>query len=111
MAKPLKLEALRLQPIVGEWYRGKGDQFEVVAADNDDGTIEIQYFDGTIEELDLEDWRAQCEEGVLRSSEPPEDFTGSYDFEEDEPPHRADDYESASGGLRASGLDALDLFE
>ena len=37
-------------PVVGQWYaRPGGDSFEVVAIDRDDGTIEIQYFDGTIE--------------------------------------------------------------
>ncbi|MEO7775772.1 MAG: DUF6763 family protein [Steroidobacteraceae bacterium] len=113
MAKPPKLEALRLQPIVGEWYRNKSDPFEVIVYDEDDGTIEVQYFDGTLEEFDIDDWRAQSTEGALQSSEAPEDFHGAYDYdsEEDEPIGRADDYDSASGGLRASGLDGLDLFE
>ena len=35
-------------PSIGAWYRHTGgDSFEVVAFDEDDGTIEIQYFDGT----------------------------------------------------------------
>ena len=29
----------------------------VVAIDRDDSTIELQYFDGTIEELDFDEWR------------------------------------------------------
>src|SRR6187399_395542 len=49
------------QPSIGDWYRQKegGALFEVVALDDDDGTIEIQYFDGTVEEMDVEDWQAQ----------------------------------------------------
>ena len=65
-------------PVVGKWYaRPGGDSFEIVAFDSDDGTIEIQYFDGTIEELDLEEWR----EEQIESAEPPEDWTGSVDVE------------------------------
>ena len=45
------------QPGIGDWYRlDSGSLFEVVAFDADDGTIEIQYFDGTVEEMDVEDW-------------------------------------------------------
>ena len=47
---------------------GGGSLFEVVAFDDDDGTIEIQYFDGTVEEMDIEDWEAQWEEGALESA-------------------------------------------
>jgi hypothetical protein len=111
MAKPLSIEPLRLQPVIGDWYRGKGELFEVVAVDEDDGSIEIQHFDGTVEELDIDDWRAQCNDGSLHASEAPEDYGGAYEIEDDEPLPRADDYDSASGGLRASGLDGLDLFE
>jgi hypothetical protein len=111
MAKPLYVEPPKLEPVPGEWYRSKSDPFEVVAYDADDGTIEVQYFDGTLEELDIDDWRAQCAEGSLQSSAAPEDFGGAYEPEEEDHPHRAEEYESASGGLRASGLDELDLFE
>ena len=48
------------QPVVGMWYaRPGGDAFEVVAIDRDDRTIEIQYFDGTVEELDVDEWREE----------------------------------------------------
>lgn len=111
MAKPLYVEPLRSEPLVGEWYRGKGELFEVVACDEDDGTIEIQHFDGTVEELDIDDWRARCDEGSLQASEPPDDYTGAYETEDDEFIGRADDYDAVSGGLRATGLDDLDIFE
>src|SRR5262245_54388791 len=74
------------QPNIGDWYRQRegGALFEVVAFDDDDGTIEIQYFDGTVEEMDIEDWEGQWDEGALESAEPPEDWTGSVDVESED---------------------------
>jgi hypothetical protein len=79
-------------PIIGDWYRGPtGDLFEVVAVDNDDATIEIQYFDGTLEEYELETWTTQ---GIVEA-DPPEDWTGSLDVDQEdfdleaETPHNA----------------------
>lgn len=97
-------------PSIGNWYRQNGDElFEVVAFDEDDGTIEIQYFDGTVEEMDIEDWEAQWEDGALEAAEPPEDWSGSVDVE-DEDNGRSDFY-GDDRDLRASGLDNIDLFE
>ncbi len=46
-----------IRPIVGEWYRGGTNElFEVVAIDAQDQTIEIQYFDGTVAEMDFDSW-------------------------------------------------------
>ena len=65
-------------PVIGEWYRHPGgESFEVVAIDPDDRTIEIQYFDGTVEELDVDQWRGE----PIESVEAPEDWTGSVDVE------------------------------
>jgi hypothetical protein len=70
-----------LTPVIGNWYRQEnGERFEIVAVDADDATIEIQYFDGTIEELDMDAW----EEMPLEEVEPPEDWTGSVDVDEEE---------------------------
>ena len=74
-----------MKPTIGNWYRIQGsDSFEVVAFDEDDGTIELQYFDGTVEEMDLEDWQAEHETGALDEIEPPEDWTGSVDVDPEE---------------------------
>ena len=71
-------------PIVGEWYRRpNGALFEVVAIDRDDGTVELQLFDGTLEEFDLDAW----DEQEFEEAQPPEDWTGSVDVE-------PEDYES-----------------
>ena len=70
------------QPSIGNWYRlSGGELFEVVAIDDDDGTIDIQYFDGTVEEMDREDWETQWEDSALEAAEAPEDWTGSVDVE------------------------------
>ena len=45
-----------LYPVIGQWFsRPNGTLFEVVAVDEDDGTVELQQFDGTIDEIDLYD--------------------------------------------------------
>jgi hypothetical protein len=101
------------QPSIGDWYRLKsgGELFEVVAFDDDDGTIELQYFDGTVEEMDIEDWQAQWEEGALETAEAPEDWSGSVDVEPEEEGVRSDPYNDQENGLQARPLDGIDLFE
>jgi hypothetical protein len=99
------------QPNIGNWYRVSGsDLFEVVAVDDDDGTIDIQYFDGTVEEMDVEDWEAQWEDGALEAAEAPEDWSGSVDVEPEEEGVRSDRY-NGERDLRASPLDGIDIFE
>jgi len=44
--------------------------------DTDDATIEIQHYDGTIEELDYRGWVAQG----ISTAVPPEDWSGSVDI-------------------------------
>jgi hypothetical protein len=100
------------QPAIGDWYRLSGGAlFEVVALDDDDGTIEIQYFDGTVEEMDIEDWETQWEDGGLEAAEAPEDWSGSVDVESGDNDGRSSESLSEDRDLRASGLDGIDLFE
>ncbi len=99
------------QPSVGSWYRLDGSElFEVVAFDAEDGTIEIQYFDGTVEEMDVEDWEAHCDERAIEAADPPEDWSGSVDVEPEEEGARSDPRDDERD-LRASPLDGLDIFE
>jgi hypothetical protein len=67
----------RLTPIIGHWYNhlDKGNLFQVVAIDRDSETIEIQEFDGGLDEFDFEEWR-QME---IEEAAPPEDWTGPVD--------------------------------
>jgi len=100
------------QPGIGSWYRLSGSElFEVVAIDDDEGTIDIQYFDGTVEEMDREDWEVQWEDGALEAAEPPEDWSGSVDVEAADEEGRGSDDISDDPTLRASPLDGIDLFE
>ena len=103
-----------VKPVVGQWYRGGTNElFEVVAIDDEDETIEIQYFDGTVEEMDVEDWEAQWDDGALESAEAPEDWTGSVDVESEAAERRGAGSDSLGDGqdLRASSLDGIDLFD
>ena len=66
-----------IDPIVGNWYRNLEDQrdFEVVALDESTQTVEIQYFEGEVEELDMDGWY----DLVLEAREPPDDWSGPFD--------------------------------
>lgn len=71
------MEPEPLQPAIGAWYADpQGVTFEVVTMDDEDGTIGVQYFDGTLEELDVDTWA----EMRLRPADPPEDWSGSLDI-------------------------------
>jgi hypothetical protein len=101
------------RPDIGEWYRLRdGDSFEVVAVDEADGTIEVQYFDGTVEEIELSEWRVQSSNGEIEDAEAPEDWSGSVDVESnDEPLRMAGEIDFDGERRSAAGFDGLDLFE
>jgi hypothetical protein len=65
------------EPVVSQWYQhlDKGQQFYVTALDEEAGTVEIQHFDGDVDEMDLDDWRTLDIEPIA----PPEDWTGPVD--------------------------------
>jgi hypothetical protein len=64
-------------PRIGDWYTNSaGESFEIVAHDEDDETLELQYFDGTVEELDRETWASMQPQLI----DPPEDWAGSMDL-------------------------------
>lgn len=67
-------------PIVGNWYQhlDKGQAFQVVAVDEDAGTVELQHFDGDLEELDLDTWYRLPVEPI----EEPENWSGPLDVGE-----------------------------
>ena len=92
-------------PVVGEWYRRlNGSLFEVVAIDRDDGTVEVQHFDGTVEELELESW----EEQEVEEAKAPEDWSGSVDVE---PEDLESDRDLSASGTYADPLTSLDRSE
>lgn len=68
-------------PTVGDWYKTlAGDSFEIVAFDEDDQTVEIQYEDGSIEELDLDTWY----DLEIEPIDSPADWSGSLDMDRED---------------------------
>lgn len=65
------------RPRIGQWYTrcDKGEIFQVVGYGAGARTIEIQTFDGDVDEIDLETWMGL----PLAFAEPPEDWTGPVD--------------------------------
>ncbi|MFQ5488580.1 MAG: DUF6763 family protein [Gammaproteobacteria bacterium] len=66
-----------IDPITGQWYQplDKGQEFQVVMVDETSGAVEIQHYDGAVEELGMDDWRQLQVEPIA----PPEDWTGPLD--------------------------------
>jgi len=66
-----------LDPIVGNWYRRIDGQelFRVVGLDETRDAVEIQNFDGDVEEVDVNTWFDM----ELELAEAPEDWTGPID--------------------------------
>ena len=86
-------------PIIDQWYHypQKAQKFMVTATDDDAETIEIQYFDGTIDEFEFTTWYAMEVEPVAA----PEDWTGPMDnieldddFDQDDSEVQSDDWSS-----------------
>jgi len=99
---------MNAKPDIGKWYQIRGgDQFEVVAVDEEDGTIEVQYFDGTVEELERSDWASQYASGDIEQVDAQEDGKGSADFDDDE----SFAHNRYEGSQTSGSLDGLDLFE
>lgn len=71
-----------LIPEVGGWYRRLdiAQPFQVVAADFDDGTVEVEYFDGTVDEWPLSHWQ----ELDIEACGAPPDVRGALDETDDE---------------------------
>lgn len=66
------------EPVIGHWYRRpNGSLFEIVAFDEQAKTIELQFFDGTIDEVDMETWPTL----IIEKVGAPEDWSGSVDMD------------------------------
>lgn len=70
------------KPVIGNWYQDaeQGSIFEVVAYDEDEQTIEIQYLDGEVEEYDLDNWSEMAITGIA----PPEDWRSGFELAEED---------------------------
>ncbi|MFV8782461.1 DUF6763 family protein [Microbulbifer sp. SA54] len=66
----------RIAPEIGSWFENfdTGDLFEVVAVDYQGHSIEIQYLDGTVDEIEFDSWPQLPVIGAA----PPEDANAGY---------------------------------
>lgn len=66
-----------LDPICDQWYShlDKGQRFFVAAIDERAGTVELQHFDGDLEEISLKEWR----QWDIELSVAPENWAGPLD--------------------------------
>ena len=64
-------------PKIGDWYleTDTEDEFQVIDVDPDEGLVEVQYYDGNIDEFSLSDWYAMAPQPI----EAPEDWAGPMD--------------------------------
>ncbi|MAZ89765.1 MAG: hypothetical protein CL693_19185 [Cellvibrionaceae bacterium] len=64
--------------VIGNWYQDVVENlyFEVVAHDSAEGSIEIQYLDGEVSEIDQDSWN----EMILNSAPPPEDASAAFEM-------------------------------
>ena len=79
---------------IGQWYSraDKGEVFQVVGRDEASDAIEIQAFDGDLDEIDEDTWNTLQLERIA----PPEDWTGPVDVVE------ADDLGYSETAMHAS---------
>ena len=70
-----------LAPEVGQWYQraDRPQPFQVVAIDADAETVDVEYFDGTVDEWPLSHWL----ELTIEPSGAPPDPSGALDDEAD----------------------------
>lgn len=70
------------EPIIGQWYKNPklSGIFEVIAVDKDENLIELQYFDGQIEEIDFELWNEHLSTEIAA----PEDWSGAYELSKED---------------------------
>ena len=67
-------------PIIENWYfhKDKGQRFMVVNIDEDNDLVEIQHFDGDLEEISFSDWYNLD----IEISAEPENWSGAIDVGE-----------------------------
>lgn len=77
------------EPVKGQWYENVEDEetFRVLSVDEDAEIVEIEYLDGDIEELDLEEWH----EFDLELIEEPEGWSDEDEDEDDDWDEEDDD--------------------
>lgn len=71
-------------PVVGAWYETEdGEVFKVLNFEASSGSVEIEYDDGAVDELDIDEWHELDAEKV-ESSDEDEDEDDIEDLDEDD---------------------------
>jgi hypothetical protein len=81
--------AREYEPAAGQWYENieENESFRVLSVDEDAETVEIEYLDGDIEEIDLDAWA----ELDLDKIDEPEGWAGSENDADDDDEDEEDD--------------------
>lgn len=103
------MNAKNAPPRIGQWYTrlDKGESFLVTGYDERSRSIEIQSFDGDLDEIDADLWAGSS----IAPIEPPEDWTGPMDevavddLGYSETAMKASDWEAPLQQLPVSGED------
>ncbi len=68
------------EPIINNWYfhKDKGQQFMIVDIDNEKELVEIQHFDGDLEEISFSEWYGM----KIEIGSEPENWSGAIDVAE-----------------------------
>ncbi|MBV1931013.1 MAG: hypothetical protein KUG71_04785 [Porticoccaceae bacterium] len=71
----------KILPQLNDWYQDVEDDalFEIVAIDEQEGYIEVQYVNGEIGEFDSDIW----EQMIILKAQPPEDWRAAYEIADD----------------------------
>lgn len=71
----------KITPQLNNWYQDVEEDalFEVVAIDEEEDYIEVQYLDGEIGEFDFDIW----DQMIILKAQPPEDWAAAYEIDGD----------------------------
>lgn len=90
---------------IGSWHRIPGGaKFEVVAIDLEAETIEIQYYDGAVEEVDFDSWLEMAAQPAVA----PNDAAGALDLNRGDYGDLSMDFDVMQPGDRVNPVDQLD---
>jgi hypothetical protein len=82
------------EPKIGNWYESNDSQsFKVVNIDHKEKTIEIQFLDGSHDDIDFEVWNSWEAESIV----PPEDWEGLCKDDRGNVDNRHEDADEAFG--------------
>jgi len=81
------------EPAIGNWYDSKDfyECFKVIDCDEGKNSVEIQYFDGDIEQIDYETWIASHPHEIAE----PEDASAPYEMEHEDVLNLLNDIENS----------------